>query len=98
MTARHEFIPDAATAASGWVLCEICGDTADASQHSTTAKVSIGGFGLPYAPAGVDDLGYFMQCPECALRIHSTTDDDGEDAITKRAGVNYAEHYEEAHR
>lgn len=57
------------------------------------------GLGIPYAAAAIDDvtLAYYVTCPECGDTFTAPVDAVGEDAITKGAGVAYAEHYAAKH-
>jgi hypothetical protein len=52
--------------------------------------------GLPYAPAGFDDEGYYVRCPVCDLRCRPTDLSD-EDGVTKSAGLAYAKHFDAEH-
>lgn len=54
--------------------------------------------GIPYAPAGVDELGYYMQCPICQTRSygpHGTV--SSEDEITSGAAAKHYEHWTAEH-
>lgn len=56
-----------------------------------------GVFGVPYAPAFVDDDGtYGVVCPICDLRI-VVPEPLSEDHATKGASLAYAIHYETTH-
>jgi hypothetical protein len=57
--------------------------------------------GIPYAPAGVDDVGYFVTCPVCGLECRPPgryRPFGTEDKVTKDTARVYAAHYQEAHQ
>lgn len=55
--------------------------------------------GLPYAPAGVDEHGYYVECPVCHTRCRAEAGPAlDEDRVTKDAGAAYADHYTTTHQ
>lgn len=55
--------------------------------------------GIPYAPAGVDAHGYYVECPECGHRSRGCDESarTAEDALTKGAAANHAVHWTAEH-
>jgi hypothetical protein len=55
--------------------------------------------GIPYANAGMDAHGYFVQCPVCPHKSRGCDESKpmAEDALTKGASSQHALHWLEQH-
>ncbi len=53
--------------------------------------------GIQYAKPGIDEEGYFIQCPVCPTITRANPNWTSEDSVTKGTARLHAEHWEEEH-